>query len=327
MPHDGPTPPSDRRARGLWFLLLLALASLMWSGQGTAVKFLESDRSGGQATDMPKRLGPIAITFLPFYVATFLLLPLLVRLRRRDKKISWPSPRDWGRFAVAGIAGQVLAQLGMTWGVWESLASNGAVLNLLIPIFSAVLASFMLGERLTRLRVACLAIGLAGVMLMSVKDLEESEFFDRNLIRGNLLILIGCFGSSFYNVYCKGLMARFHEVEILIYSYVTASLASLPILLWREPLDFAALAALDGRGWAAFAFLALFMYTLSMLLFFYVLEHIPVTVASASLYLVPLFGVLLASLLLGERMSPLAMGGAGIVLVATLLIMRYDSAV
>jgi len=49
-------------------------------------------------------------------------------------------------------------------------------------------------------------------------------------------------------------------------------------------------------------------------------------VASASLYLVPLFGVLLASALLGERMSPLAMAGAAVVLVATVLVMRYDSA-
>ena len=209
----------------------------------------------------------------------------------------------------------------------ESLASNQAVLNLLIPVISALLASLMLGERLTRLRIACLAIGLVGVTFMSVKDVEQSEFFKRSFLMGNLLILVGCFGSSFYNVYCKGLMARFHEVEILIYSYITASLATLPLLVVYEPLDFAALAALDWRGWIAFAFLAVFMYTVSMLLFFYVLEHIPVTVASASLYLVPLFGVLLASLLLGERMSPIAMTGAGVVLLATVLIMRFDSAV
>jgi len=301
----------------LWFLLLLALASLMWSAQGTAVKFLEAE--------LPDR--PITITFLPFWVATLLLLPLLLRLRRRDTSTRWPSGGDWVKFAVAGIAGQVLAQLGMTWGVMKSLASNGAVLNLLIPIFSALLASFMLGEKLTRLRIACLAIGLVGVTLMSVRDLENSDFLERGYLTGNLLILVGCFGSSFYNVYCKGLMTRFHEVEILIYSYITASLASLPILLWYEPLDVSALAAIDVRGWLAFAFLAIFMYTVSMLLFFYVLEHIPVTVASASLYLVPLFGVLIASALLGERMSPLAMAGAAVVLVATVLIMRYDNAV
>ncbi len=317
MPDDGPTPPVDRRARGLWFLLLLAAASLMWSAQGTAVKFLEAE--------LPDR--PIAITFLPFYVATLLLLPLLVRLRRRDPTARWPSAADWSKFAVAGVAGQVLAQLGMTWGVIQSLASNGAVLNLLIPIFSAVLASLLLAERMTPLRIACLVIGLVGVTLMSVRDLENSDFFERDYLLGNLLILVGCFGSAFYNVYCKGLMARFHEVEILIYSYITASLASLPVLLWYEPLDLSALAAIDTRGWLAFAFLAIFMYTVSMLLFFYVLEHIPVTVASASLYLVPLFGVLIASVMLGERMSPLALAGAAVVLAATVLIMRYDNAV
>ena len=64
---------------------------------------------------------------------------------------------------MAGIGGQVLAQLGMTWGISRSLASNGAILNLLIPgDQAAVLASIMLGERLTRLRVVCLLIGLAG---------------------------------------------------------------------------------------------------------------------------------------------------------------------
>jgi drug/metabolite transporter (DMT)-like permease len=327
MPQDGPTPPVDRRSRGLWFLFLLALASLMWSAQGIAVKFLTPDGANTHGADARPTLGPITITFLPFYVATALLLPLLVRLRRRDKKTSWPTPRDWLHFVIAGIAGQVLAQLGMTWGVMESLVSNQAVLNLLIPVFSAVLASLMLGERLTRLRILCLLIGLAGVALMSTNELEQSDFLERGYLRGNLLILVGCFGSSFYNVYCKGLMTRFHEVEILIYSYITASLASLPVLLWREPLDPAAFAALDGRGWAALAFLAVFMYTVSMLLFFYVLEHIPVTVASAALYLVPLFGVLLASLLLGERMSPPTLAGAAVVLAATVLIMRYDRAV
>jgi drug/metabolite transporter (DMT)-like permease len=220
-----------------------------------------------------------------------------------------------------------VAQLGMTWGIRRSSASNGAVLNLLTPVISAVLASVMLAERLSKLRIACLVIGLAGVMLMSVKDLEQSSFLDSGYLIGNLLIMAGCFGSSFYNVYCKGLLTRYGEVEILIYSYIAASLASLPVLVWREPGSLEKLAELNIPAWAAFAFLAVFMYTVSMLLFFYVLEHIPVTVASASLYLVPVFGVLLAVVLLDERMSATAIIGAAVVLTATVLIMRYDAAV
>lgn len=296
-----------------WFFLLLALASLMWSGQGTAVKVLG------------RHLGPVAITFLPFYVTTLLFVPLLLKVRRENPNASSPSPREWMQFVVAGVAGQVLAQLGMTWGVSKSLASNGAILNLLIPVISAVLASLMLKERITLLRVASLGIGLAGVVLMSASDLRQTSFAEMRFLVGNLLILGGCVGSSFYNVYCKGLMRRFTEIEILIFSYITASLASLPLLIWVEPFHFISLHALDWRSWLCFAFLALFMYGASMLLFFKALQHLDVTIASASLYLVPVFGVLLATVLLGERLHASVVCGAATVLIATVLVMKYDT--
>ena len=171
------------------------------------------------------------------------------------------------------------------------------------PVITAVLASFMLRERITLLRIGCLLVGLAGVFLLSVEDLKQSSFLRASYLSGNLLILAGCLGSSFYNVYCKGLLQRYQEIEILIFSYLTASVASLPLLLWVEPFQFSQLAALDWKGWSSFAFLAVFMYGLSMVLFFYVLQHLPVTVASASLYLVPVFGILLAAGFLHELLA------------------------
>jgi drug/metabolite transporter (DMT)-like permease len=301
------------QGRTIWFFCLLALASLIWSAQGIAIKILDPF------------LGPIAITFLPFYVTTVLFVPLLLRMRRKTPAIATPSARDWIGFAIAGVAGQVLAQLGMTWGISKSLASNGAILNLLIPVISAVLASLMLKERLTWLRILSLGIGLVGVVLMSVGDLRQASFGSMKFLAGNLLIFGGCFGSSFYNVYCKGLMKKFQEIEILIYSYITASVASIPLLIWVEPFHPRSFLAFDFKAIAAFLFLALFMYGASMLLFFKALQHLDVTTASTSLYLVPVFGVLLALLLLGERLSAAALIGTAIVLVATILVVRYDT--
>lgn len=301
------------RLRTAWYFLLLALASLMWSAQGTAVKVLD------------RKMGPIAITFLPFYITTLLFLPLLLSSKKDKSKTNHASPGDWVRFAIAGVGGQVLAQLGMTWGISKSLASNGAILNLLIPVISAMLATLMLKERLTLLRIASLVIGLGGVFLMSAGDWRQASFGQMRFMMGNLLILGGCLGSSFYNVYCKGLMQRFTEIEILIYSYITASLASLPLLIWVEPFSFRTFLQFDWQSWAAFAFLALFMYGASMLLFFKALQHLDVTTASTSLYLVPVFGVLLAATVLGERLNRLSIVGAAVVLTATLLIMKYDT--
>jgi drug/metabolite transporter (DMT)-like permease len=134
---------------------------------------------------------------------------------------------------------------------------------------------------------------------MSVQDLRESSFLQMKYIAGNGLILVGCFGSPFYNTYCKGLLRQFGEIEILTFSYIAASLASVPLLIVVEPFHWNAFAAFDWKSWAAFAFLAILMDGASMLLFFAALEHLDVTVASVSLYLVPIFGVLLAAVLLG----------------------------
>src|SRR5580704_19709051 len=165
---------NSTKPKTAFYFLLLALASLIWSGQGIAVKVLDP------------HLGPIAITFLPFYITTLLFVPLLIRMRHKNPSAARLSGKDWIRFIVAGVGGQVLAQLGMTWGISKSLASNAAILNLLIPVISAVLASLMLKEKLTGIRITTFGIGLAGVLLMSIQDLRNSTFLDSRMLSGNL---------------------------------------------------------------------------------------------------------------------------------------------
>ena len=63
-----------------------------------------------------------------------------------------------------------------------------------------------------------------------------------------------------------------------------------------------------------------------MLLFFNALEQVDAVIASASLYLTPLFGVALAFSILGERLAPRTLLGSIIVLVATLTLFRFDYA-
>jgi drug/metabolite transporter (DMT)-like permease len=113
-------------------------------------------------------------------------------------------------------------------------------------------------------------------------------------------------------------------MEILIFSYITASIISIPLLIWAEPVHLRSILAFDGKSIAAFLFLALFVYGASMLLFFKALQHIDVTTTSMSLYLVPVFGVLLAASLLGERLNLATLAGAAVVFILTILVVRYD---
>jgi drug/metabolite transporter (DMT)-like permease len=67
------------------------------------------------------------------------------------------------------------------------------------------------------------------------------------------------------------------------------------------------------------------MYGASMLFFFRALKTLDVTTASVSLYLVPVFGVIIAATFLGERLSALALVGSAVVLAGTILVVRYDT--
>ncbi len=299
-------PPRERT----FYFLVLVVACLMFAGQGTAIKYLG------------RHLGPLQITFLPFTLATLLMLPLAVRARRASNvSLTWT---DWRRFIVAGIAGQVVTQLGLVAGVTRSLASNGAILSLLLPVISTILAAVMLGEKLTRLRVVALAIGLTGAMLLSVGNLRESSFLNVHYLVGNLLIVAAMAGSAFYNVYAKSLFERFEQIEVLVFTYAAAAATGLIATAIADPLRWSVFGTFTWQTWVAFAYQALIAYSAAMLLFFAALKRLDVATASLSLYLLPVFGVILAAVLLGERLSAAALTGAAIVLAATLLVVRYD---
>jgi drug/metabolite transporter (DMT)-like permease len=302
---------SPRNARLLSAALLLMAANLLWAGQGVAVKFL----TGG--------LGPIAIALLPLYFITIFGLLILARGGNVAQKFgaAWRLRRE---FFLAGICGQLIAQVGMTVGVIWSTASNGAILSLLIPIFGALIAVWLLRERLSTLRVGALLLGLAGVCLLSPLHSAVRSGTRAHELAGNILIATGCLGSAFYNVYSKRLLVHFLEIEILFFSYLATTAFSLPVLFMLEPHCFGGLVQLTLTQWVAFGYLSVFLYGVSMVLFLRALRTVDVVVASASQYLMPLFGVALAFSVLGERLGWRAILGAVVVLFATLILFRFD---
>lgn len=298
----------------LFSALLLIAANLLWAGQGVAVKLLDG------------HLDPLAIALLPFYCITAIGFSILLLSRSFLPRcaLAWRCRKE---FLLAGICGQFVAQVGMTLGVSWSLASNGAILSLLIPILSALIATWLLRERLTVLRIGSLLVGIAGVLLLSPIDRSTTLAISTHPLAGNLLITAGCLGSAFYNVYSKRLLDRFSDLEVLFFSYLATTIVGLPMLILFDPHCLAELSRFHASTWAAFAYLAVVLYGLSMVLFLRALRKVDAIVASASLYLVPLFGVGLAFAILNENLAPQAIVGSIIVLFATLMLFRFDYAV
>ena len=287
---------------------LLALCNLIWASQFAMVKLVQEE------------MGPLFAVTFPMGIATVLLVPFA----RRERGAAGRARGDLWRFVLAGVAGQVVAQLFITWGTRLSLASNAALLSLALPVCTAVMAYFLLRERMTRVRWIGFALAIAGVLACSGVDWRALDFTSARYLAGNLMILASVSGSAFYNVYSKKLLCRYTPLQALAYSYYAAMACLLPITVYSEPGGFTGLAHYSLSVWVGLAILAVFQYFLSMILFLNVLTRLDATQAAVSNYLIPFFGVVLAAVILGERLTPYMIAGGLLVLASTLLVTTYE---
>lgn len=288
-----------------WALLLIC--NLIWASQFVMVKLVQ------------EQMGPAFAAFFPMTIATILLAPIV---RRQGL---WPPRQDWIHFILLGVLGQVVAQLFITWGVGLSLASNAALITLSLPVMTAVMAYFILGERMSRVRWISFALAIAGVTACSGVDWKELNLTSTRFLLGNLMIFASINGSAFYNTYSKRMLKRYSPLAVLLYSYYAVFAFMLPVTLRAEPESFLRLGEFTPKVWFGLAILALFQYFLSMVIFLNVLTRLDATQAGLCSYLIPVFGVILAWLILRERLTPAMLAGGGLVLASTLLITIYES--
>jgi drug/metabolite transporter (DMT)-like permease len=291
---------------------LLILCNLIWASQFALAKLVQEE------------MGPIFATLLPMALATICLIPLVRRQQRRSPNPTRIGRSDLVRFGVIGIFGQVVAQLGVTWGVGLAPASNAALLSLTLPIATAVMAYLLLGERMTTVRWVSFALAVAGVLQCSGIDWNELRFASGGVVSGNVLIMLGILGSAFYNVYGKKLLVRYSPLEVLLYSYYAVLLCLVPLTLVLEPGSFRDMASFGAKVWLGISLLAGLQYFLSMILFLTVLTRLDAAQAGLSNYLIPVFGVLIAAMILGERLTARMTIGGLVVLASTLLITVYE---
>jgi len=306
-------PPNSK---SLTNFALLVIVNVMWAAQYAAYKTASS------------QMGPVTVTAWTFLLAAIILLPFLLKERlgvgAGKSRRRW-TRRDWIGFTVIGIFGLVPASAFLAWGTERSTASNAALIYLTVPILTAVLASLILGERMTWIRWLSLVVSLAGVLLLSRSDLRQQALARGEFLAGNVLVLLACASSSFYNVYSKDLLGRFTAFEVLVYGYVMALALSIPFLIWAEPVSWPAVRAYTAATWLSVLVLSAFSWGLAMVLWMFVLRRIDVSQASVSIYLLPFLGVLISALTLHEHITGSMLFGGAITLAGAVMITVAES--
>jgi drug/metabolite transporter (DMT)-like permease len=295
-------------------LFILILVNAMWAFQFAGAKI---------ATE---QLGPITVALTPVAISTLLLFPLLwvPSMRGQSERAPIGTLRAVGEFILLALLGPIPAQLGLVWGIEKSLASNAAVLNLTIPVATALMAWFLVGEKMTRLRWISFALAIVGAIVVSADDIGSARLWEGKYGFGNFLILVSCMGSAFNNTYSKRLLNYFTPLEVLVFGFGASSVILAAAAVTMERASLWKLPSLGMAAWLNLGAIAVFSLSLSMLLFLRVIDRIDVTQASLTIYLLPVFGILFSSLTLHEPLRPQLLAGGALVFVSTFLVTIYE---
>lgn len=294
-------------------LLFLVLANLMWAAQYPAYK-VASDH-----------VGVATLNCWTLLLSLIIITPFLIRQKRKQEANSRRiTKRDICDFLLMGFVGIIPPSVFLAWGIAHSSSANAAILSLTIPVLLTVMAVWLVGERLTVLRILSLVLALFGTVLISFSDLNGASF-QSDLLAGNLVVFLAGAGSAFYNAYGKRLLLRFSELEVLVYGYLAAIPACAVIAVLTGEHLLGGMLNSPPSVWLSIGVLGGFSWGLAMVLWMWVLSRIDASQASVSIYLLSVFGVVLSAITLHERLSLVQLMGGCLVVAGTVLTSEYEA--
>lgn len=252
---------------------------------GISPVFLRSLSIGlGPADALVIRYTPIALTCILILVATG----------------GWRIARaDWPRLLVISVIGIFTYSVASVFGFASVPAGIGGLLYATQPLFIALLAAFLLGERLTIHVLFGFLLALAGTVLLLWNDLTAGPETQSYAI-GLLLLVIACAAWAFYSVPGKVLFQRYGTLSMTAMSLL---IATLPMILFASPGTLETVRAMTPRHWLELAFLAGISTFIAMFTWTYGTARVSAATAGAFLYLIPVIAVLAGALLLDETVT------------------------
>ncbi|MDB5359379.1 MAG: EamA-like transporter family protein [Rhodospirillales bacterium] len=241
--------------------------------------------------------GPMTFLAVRFVMVAIVTLPLAMLSGAR-----WPRPVLLLHIAIVGLLMQFLYLGGVFIGISRGVpAGISALIVGLQPILTAALAGLTLGETIRPRQWLGLALGLAGVALVVVNP----ALIDRDRLGAagiTLLAMIAItIGTLYQKRFCTGADLR----ATVVIQNAVAGLAMTPLALLFEP------ATIDWSPRFIFAigWLAIVLSVGATMLLFYLIRHGAASRVSSLFYLTPAVTAVMAFLLFGERLSPLALVG------------------
>jgi drug/metabolite transporter (DMT)-like permease len=284
--------------------LRLVLTMVFWGGTFVAGRVLSAEVSAHTAAAAR------------FCLASVILLALLYR---RDGNLPRLDFGQWRAMLLLGLSGVFAYNLFFFKGLQSVDAGRGALITGSIPAVVTLSAVLFLGERFSLSRMAGIGLAVCGALVVISRG-DPLLLLHGGIGRGELFML-GCVLSwTVYSLVGKVMLRRVSPLTAVTCSCTIGAILLSVVALAGGGLQ--ELATLSTRGVFALLYLALFGTAIGFTWFYQGVQAIGAARAALFVNLVPVNGVLLGILLLGETPDLSLWLGGGLVVAGLFLINR-----
>lgn len=292
--------PVEKRNLVPWIKVTFAV--IMWGASFIATKVAL------------RAVSPVTVIWTRFLLG-FLVIAAVVAFRR---DLVLPSKRDAAYFAMLGFIGIAFHQWLQATGLQTASASTTSWIVATTPIFMALFGWIFLREALSWLHILGIGLATLGVLLVITKGDFSMLGFERSGMPGNLYILLSAPNWSVFSLLSRRGLARYPAARMMLYVMGFGWLFS-SVMLFSGP-GLTEIASLTIEGWMGILFLGVFCSGVAYIFWYDGLQSASMSQVGALIYLEPLVTVIVAALMLDERILPAAMLGGLSILMGVYLV-------
>lgn len=231
--------------------------------------------------------GALALAEMRLALGALVLLPFLWRSRQM-----FP-PRVWPMLALLGAINSAVPFALFAYAAQRAPAGIGAICNAMAVLFTALIAFLFYGEKIGLRRGVALFAGFAGVVVLASAKTAGASI--------GMAVLAGTGAALLYGIGANLIRSRLVGMPPIAVAAVTLSCASLELLPfalahWPE-------ATPSTRAWLSTLALGALCTGAAYAIYYRLIVRIGAARAVTVTYLVPLFAVAWAWLLLGEPLT------------------------
>ncbi len=178
-------------------------------------------------------------------------------------------------------------------GIGFTTPFEATVMTTMTPVFTMLLAAVFIAMPMTVMKVAGVALGLGGALMLAFSSGGASESVARDPLAGNLMCLGAQLCAAVYFTMFRRMIDRYHPFTLLKWLFLAGSVTWVPFT-WPS-LSAVDLSMIDGLLVADIAFIVIFPTFLSYLFMVYAQQRLKPTSVAMYNYIQPLTAAVLAS--------------------------------